>query len=187
MDDKNLLYCCRCRCPFKIQQSPHKDFLEGRDLQKYPLCKKCEIRDKNLLVAALHCVRLYGGKVTFHEVLDLYSNTEIIKRLQIDPFSKVRPIYNGFEKLSITDLERWVDCGFVKKAADNTLSIKELEVREEIELQLEIIRELENKSQVSTSEKIIIINEDQTQKTINQSHSLSVSNLLKESKSKSNL
>lgn len=124
--------CARCNSPLR----PHlqtglqwRGELEGNEES---FCPSCDKRDKYLLLQARGCIRMFGGMLGIHEMLDLYEDREKAGRLYHDPFEKAREMYRGRDTLSVSDIERWIQRGLIDKTKDERLSLSAQNAREEI-------------------------------------------------------
>ncbi len=145
--------CSHCGIPLKKYKKPSIQFINGREIKKRPLCVLCEKRDRDLLLATNDCIRLYGSMISLYEVFDLYEDTKRAKKMHFDPFAKVRDVYQGREKLTIEDIEGWVEEGIIELSKDKKLTARASEAREKIEQEIEK-QDIPEEDKIETPNKV---------------------------------
>lgn len=129
-DDSNR--CDHCGVTLPVHYRQRIDWIEGRQIKRRPLCSTCAKRDRELLMAVLECVRLYGGMVTLLEVVDLYGDNDQAKAMFFDPFLKVRKQFIGEDGLKVKDLDAWIKEGIFEMTGNEKISVQSSPFRKEL-------------------------------------------------------
>ncbi len=135
------LCCFRCQMPLKKNKNNRLNWFTEQRYKKKLFCPACEKRDRFLLAHVNVCIRLYGGMISLHDIIDLYDNQERIEKLYFDPFADVRGLYKGRDKLCIHDIHGWVEDGAIFKTWNSKLTNSAVKAREEIQLQQKLLEE----------------------------------------------
>ncbi len=111
--DFTARYCSRCKKKYHLTKHGYTKNNSVFVYNNY--CNECRERDFYLLCKVKDCIRLMGGMITLHNLINLYDNEEVYKNLKKDPFREAREIYKGENRLQLKDIHKWIEEGLLRK------------------------------------------------------------------------